>query len=63
MYRLFIRDEDDWCAQGHYKNIIGCTPTSEDYVKWMKDENDKEFIRVVGVSIFIHLFSKFFLKS
>jgi hypothetical protein len=51
-YRLFICDEDDWCAQGHYENIISRTPTSEDYITWMKDESGKDFIHVLGVSFF-----------
>jgi hypothetical protein len=51
-YHLFIHDEDDWCAQGHYENIISHTPTSEDYITWMKDESGKDFICVLGVSFF-----------
>ena len=50
-YRLFLCDEDDWCAQGHYEGIINHTPTAEDYVNWMKDENDKNFICILGVSV------------
>jgi hypothetical protein len=49
-YRLFTRDEDDWCAQGHYESIINRTPTPEDYVTWMTAENGMEFICVLGVS-------------
>ena len=49
-YRLFIRDEDDWCAQGRYESIMSRTSTSEDYIKWMKDEDDKEYIRVLGTT-------------
>jgi hypothetical protein len=37
-YRLFICDEDDWCAQGCYESIINRIPTAEDFIKWMKDE-------------------------
>jgi hypothetical protein len=50
-YHLFIRDEDDWCAQGRYKSIINRTPPAEDYIKWMKDENDKYFIHILGVCV------------
>jgi len=54
-YRLFVRDEDDdWCSQGRYENIISRTPTSEDYVKWTKDEKNNEVIRVLGVSLYIY---------
>ena len=53
-YRLFIQDEDDWCTQGRYESILGRTPTPEDYIKWVKD-GDKEFIRVLGVSLYIYL--------
>lgn len=53
---MFIRDDDDWCAQGRYETIISRTPTPEDYIKWMKDENDKEFIRVLGVSLLIYIY-------
>lgn len=49
-YRLFIREEDDWCAQGRYESIINHTPTFEDYITWSKDESNKEFVRVLGVS-------------
>ena len=56
-YCLFLRDEDDWCAQGRYEGIINHTPTAEDYVNWMKDENDKNFIHILGVSVI-----NFFLK-
>jgi hypothetical protein len=55
-YRLFIRDEDDWCAQGRYESIINRTPTAEDYIKWMKDENDKYFIHILGVCVSILIF-------
>ena len=60
-YRLFILDEDDWCAQGRYESIINCTPTAEDYIRWTKDENDKYFIRILGVCFtvaFKFVFSK-----
>ena len=50
-YHLFLHDEDDWCAQGCYEGIINHTPTAEDYVNWMKDENDKNFICILGVSV------------
>src|SRR5882757_4947811 len=54
-YRLFVHDEDDnWCSQGRYKNIISRTPTSEDYVKWTKDEKNNEVIRVLCVSLYIY---------
>jgi hypothetical protein len=49
-YRLFIRDEDDWCAQGRYESIISRTSTAEDYIKWMKDEDNKEYIRILGTT-------------
>ena len=50
-YRLFIRDEDDWCAHGRYESIINRTSTAEDYIKWMKDdENNKYFIRILGTT-------------
>jgi hypothetical protein len=49
-YRLFIRDEDDWCAQGRYESIINRTSMAEDYIKWMKDENNKYFIRILGTT-------------
>ena len=48
-YRLFILDEDDWCAQGRYENIINRTPTAEDYIRLTKDENDKYIIHILGV--------------
>lgn len=49
-YCLFIRDDNDWCAQGRYESILNCTPTAEDYINWMKDENGKYFICILGVS-------------
>ena len=49
-YRLFIHDEDDWCAQGRYESIISRTSTAEDYIKWTKDENNKYFIRILGTT-------------
>ena len=56
-YRLFVHDEDDdWCSQGRYENIISRTPTSEDYVKWTKDEKNNEVIRVLGVSLYIYIY-------
>ena len=30
--------------------------TVEDYVEWTTDENDKKFIRVLGVSYFLFVF-------
>jgi hypothetical protein len=63
-YRLFICDEDDWCAQGHYESIINRTPAAEDFIKWSKDENNKYFIRILGVSVYSLAFLKFvFMKK
>jgi hypothetical protein len=58
-YRLFICDKDDWCAQGRYENIISRTPTSEDYITWMKDESGKDFIHILGVSFFFNRYINF----
>jgi hypothetical protein len=62
-YRLFIRDEDDWCAQGRYESIINRTPTAEDYIKWMKDENDKYLIRILGVRFLTLIFKSLLNKT
>ena len=28
--------------------VLKDTPTAEDYIRWMKDENDKYIIRILG---------------
>lgn len=58
-YRVFIHEKNDWCAQGHYESIINRTPTVEDYITWSKDENNKEFVRVLGVSVLTLIFLNF----
>ena len=39
------------------------TPGAEDYIKWMKDENDKYFIHILGVSVLTLLFKFLFSKK
>ena len=62
-YHLLVHDEDDWCAQGHNESIINCTLTAEDYIKWMKDENDKYVICILGVSVLISFLKFLVLKG
>ena len=51
-YRIFVHDDDGWSVQGRYETIMKHPPTAEDFVEWTADENDKKFIRVLGVSYF-----------
>ena len=58
-YRIFFHDDDGWSVQGRYETIIKCPATAEDFVEWTADENDKKFIRVLGVSYFFGFFCFF----
>jgi hypothetical protein len=59
-YRIFVRDDDGWSVQGRYETIMKRPPTAEDFVEWTADENDKKFIRVLGVSYIFGLWLFFF---
>ena len=61
-YRIFVRDDDGWSVQGRYETIMKCPPTAEDFVEWTADENDKKFIRVLGVSYILFHFPSFLRK-
>ena len=59
-YCIFVHDDDGWSVQGCYETIMKHPPTAEDFVEWTADENDKKFIRVLGVSYFWVFFFCFF---
>lgn len=61
-YRIFVRDDDGWSVQGRYETIMKRPPTAEDFVEWTADENDKKFIRVLGVSYILFHFPSFLRK-
>lgn len=49
-YRIFLHDDDGWSVLGRYETITKRPSSAEDQVEWTTDENDKKFIRVLGVS-------------
>ena len=55
-YCIFFHDDDGWSVQERYETIIKRPATAEDFVEWTADENDKKFIRVLGVSYFFGFF-------